>query len=38
MLAAVEQGLSYGAPTEVEVRMAETLARLVPAMEMSRMA
>ena len=37
VLAAVEQGLSYGAPTEVEVRMAETLSRLVPAMEMSRM-
>ncbi|MCD8548176.1 MAG: glutamate-1-semialdehyde 2,1-aminomutase [Aeromonadaceae bacterium] len=37
VLAAVEQGLSYGAPTELEVRMAETLARLMPAMEMSRM-
>ena len=37
VLAAVENGLSYGAPTEVEVRMAETLARLLPSMEMTRM-
>src|SRR5574344_2094822 len=28
VLAAVEQGLSYGAPTEIEVRMAETISAI----------
>ncbi len=35
--AAVDRGLSYGAPTAVEVTMAETLQKLLPSMEMSRM-
>ncbi|BCX89385.1 glutamate-1-semialdehyde 2,1-aminomutase [Methylomarinovum tepidoasis] len=35
--AAVEKGLSFGAPTEIEVRMAELLCRLVPSLEMVRM-
>lgn len=30
-------GLSYGAPTEVEIRMAETLCSLLPGMDMVRM-
>ncbi len=37
VLDAVERGLSYGAPTAIEVEMAETLQRLMPSMEMSRM-
>ena len=37
VLAAVEQGLSYGAPTEIEVRMAETIRAILPSMEMTRM-
>ena len=37
VLAAVEKGLSFGAPTAVEVEMAETLHSLLPTMEMSRM-
>lgn len=34
---AIENGLSFGAPTELEVKMAELISRLVPSMEMSRM-
>jgi glutamate-1-semialdehyde 2,1-aminomutase len=34
---AAAQGLGYGAPTEIETRMAETLCRLVPSMELVRM-
>ena len=30
-------GLSFGAPTELEIEMAETLCRLVPSMEMVRL-
>ena len=37
VLAAVERGLSYGAPTEIEVRMAETIRAILPSMEMTRM-
>lgn len=35
--AACDDGLTYGAPTEREVEMAELLARLVPSMEVSRL-
>lgn len=35
--AACEDGLTYGAPTEREVQMAELLAKLVPSMEVSRL-
>jgi glutamate-1-semialdehyde 2,1-aminomutase len=31
------RGLSFGAPTELEVEMAETLCRLLPSMEMVRL-
>jgi glutamate-1-semialdehyde 2,1-aminomutase len=31
------KGLGFGAPTEIETRMADTLCRLVPSMEMVRM-
>jgi glutamate-1-semialdehyde 2,1-aminomutase len=34
---AVEDGLGFGAPTEIETRMAETLCRLVPSLELVRM-
>ena len=34
---ACERGLSFGAPTEAEVEMAELLCRLVPSMEMVRL-
>ena len=34
---AAQQGLSFGAPTEAEVLMAEAVNRLVPSMEMVRM-
>src|SRR5256885_838723 len=30
-------GLSFGAPTELEIEMAETLCRLLPSMEMVRL-
>ncbi len=30
-------GLTFGAPTELEIRMAETVCRLVPSMDMVRM-
>ena len=32
-----EEGLTFGAPTEREVEMAELLAQLVPSMEVSRL-
>lgn len=35
--AAIQDGLSYGAPCPAEVTMAETIARLVPSCEMVRM-
>jgi glutamate-1-semialdehyde 2,1-aminomutase len=34
---AVREGLSFGTPCEAEVTMAETIAQLVPSMEMVRM-
>jgi glutamate-1-semialdehyde 2,1-aminomutase len=34
---AVQQGLSFGAPTAAEVEMAELITRLVPSIEMVRM-
>src|SRR5262245_7244923 len=34
---AAEKGLSFGAPTEAEVEMAELLARLVPSLEQVRL-
>lgn len=37
VLDAVEKGLSFGAPTEIEVQMAELVSQLVPSMEMVRM-
>ncbi len=33
----LQHGLSYGAPTEMETRMAELVCKLVPSMEMVRM-
>jgi glutamate-1-semialdehyde 2,1-aminomutase len=35
--AAVEQGTSYGAPTELEVRLAETVAAAMPSVELLRL-
>ncbi|MCE0559283.1 glutamate-1-semialdehyde 2,1-aminomutase [Motilimonas sp. E26] len=37
VLAAVENGLSFGAPTAIEVEMAEKVRQLVPSMEQVRM-
>jgi glutamate-1-semialdehyde 2,1-aminomutase len=37
MHAAIERGLSYGAPTEAEVEIAEELIRLVPSLEQVRL-
>jgi glutamate-1-semialdehyde 2,1-aminomutase len=37
MQAAIARGLSYGAPTEAEVEMAEELLRLVPSMQQVRL-
>lgn len=34
---AAQSGLSYGAPTEIETRMAERVCELVPSMDMVRM-
>ena len=34
---AAARGLSFGAPTEIEIEMAELLCRLVPSMEMVRL-
>jgi len=35
--AAADNGLSYGAPTEIEVQMAQKVSELVPSVEMLRM-
>jgi glutamate-1-semialdehyde 2,1-aminomutase len=37
MHAAIERGLSYGAPTEAEVEMAEEIIKLVPSIEQVRL-
>jgi glutamate-1-semialdehyde 2,1-aminomutase len=37
VLAAVENGLSFGAPTELEVKMAEKVISMVPSIEQVRM-
>ena len=37
VLAAAENGLSFGAPTEIEITMAEKVRSLVPSMEQLRM-
>ena len=37
LLNAIESGTSFGAPTEIEIRMAKLLTELVPSMEMVRM-
>lgn len=37
VLAAAEHGLSYGAPTEAEITMAQTICRLMPSIEQVRM-
>lgn len=37
LLHAVENGTSFGAPTELEVKMAEIITELVPSVEMVRM-
>jgi glutamate-1-semialdehyde 2,1-aminomutase len=34
---AAKSGLSFGAPTEIEIEMAETLIKLVPGIEMVRL-
>ncbi|WP_368900221.1 glutamate-1-semialdehyde 2,1-aminomutase [Mixta calida] len=37
VIEAADRGLSFGAPTEMEVKMAELVCELVPSMEMVRM-
>ncbi len=37
VISAVERGTSYGAPTEMEIEMAGTIAAAIPSMEMVRM-
>lgn len=37
LLEAIENGTSFGAPTELEVKMAKLISELVPSMEMVRM-
>ncbi|WP_127957151.1 glutamate-1-semialdehyde 2,1-aminomutase [Serratia microhaemolytica] len=37
VIEAVQRGLSFGAPTEMEVKMAELVTTLVPSMDMVRM-
>jgi len=37
LLRAAEKGTSFGAPTEMEARMAELITRMVPSVEMVRM-
>ncbi|WKX25921.1 glutamate-1-semialdehyde 2,1-aminomutase [Tatumella ptyseos] len=37
VIEAAERGLSFGAPTEMEVKMAELVCELVPSMDMVRM-
>ena len=34
----LDQGLSFGAPTEIEIEMAQTVCDLMPGMDMVRMA
>lgn len=37
LLRAIEDGTSFGAPTEIEIRMAKLITELVPSIEMIRM-
>lgn len=37
LLGQIENGVSFGAPTEMEIRMAELITELVPSVEMVRM-
>lgn len=37
VIEAAERGLSFGAPTEMEVKMAQLVTELVPTMDMVRM-
>lgn len=37
VIQAVDKGLSYGAPTEIEITMAETLCKVLPSMDQVRM-
>lgn len=37
VMSACQNGLSFGAPTEKELQMAELISELIPSMEMSRM-
>ncbi|MGK9475442.1 glutamate-1-semialdehyde 2,1-aminomutase [Melioribacter sp. OK-6-Me] len=37
LLRAIEEGTSFGAPTEIELKMAELICELVPSVEMVRM-
>ena len=37
LLTAIENGTSFGAPTELEIKMAELIVELVPSVEMVRM-
>ena len=37
LLKQIEQGVSFGAPTEIEIKMAELITELVPSIEMVRM-
>jgi len=37
LLQQIENGVSYGAPTEIEIKMAELITELVPSVEMVRM-
>ncbi len=37
LLASIEQGTSFGAPTEIEIKMAELITELIPSVEMIRM-
>jgi glutamate-1-semialdehyde 2,1-aminomutase len=37
VIEAAPRGLSFGAPTEIEIEMAETLVRLLPSIEMVRL-
>ena len=37
LLESIESGISFGAPTEAEIKMAEIITRLVPSIEMVRM-
>ncbi|MFS1539155.1 MAG: glutamate-1-semialdehyde 2,1-aminomutase [Candidatus Phlomobacter fragariae] len=37
VIQAAENGLSFGAPTPIEVEMAETISQLIPSIEMVRM-